>query len=316
MLAEGTVLEVDKDLRQRLGISPTSSILKYVRIKHRVTPITDKFTIERIEGPVRKPGLSNAGRKRKARPGIKREYERMQKQSKCKDCSATCSIIHDQIRADLVCTECGSVQERTFGGETGDGAADFAERAQHLITKRARTSNATCYENANHFRDILMQAQGIESMRPPEGLLEKLHEYMRKNKIEPSTLTPADTFKILRETKLSRLYQHRVKITYWLSGKPPFTLTEEQSRLLCTNFQQIQQPWREAIAKSQRKNLMSYSYILFKLCEMHGITEMCDVCYLLKTNNKLRQLDAHWETICARLNWPYRPSPPFNFHHK
>jgi hypothetical protein len=314
MIAEGTVLDIDQDLRQKLGISPGSSILNFVKVRHQVAPVVDQHTIERIEGPERKRGLSNAGRKRKARPGIKRTFEMMQKRGQCKNCKEYATILHDEQHADLVCTNCGEVQERTFGGIHGDGETDFGDRETQVVKRR--TSHATCYEESNHFRDIFMQAQGLENLKVPDGLLELMKEYMQVNRIEQTTLKPSDTYRILRDIKRPNLYKHRVKLTYFLSGVPPFTLNQDQTKLVCQDFEEIREPWRLVKNTTLRKNLLSYSFLLFKICERHGFFELCEVCYLLKTNSKLHALDEIWKTFCEILGWTFIPSPTFNSHYK
>lgn len=315
-LANGPVLDINRDLRDKWKIKQSASILNFVTLTHEIQPITDKVTIERLEGTKVRKSKSNAGRKRKPRPGIVRSYERRKQQGQCVDCKLYGTIVHDEEHADMVCTACGRVQCQTLGGAEGNGELEYNDM-QARVTRRPRQPQVTCYDNANHFRDTLMQAQGLENLKLPARVLPAMHAYIRNRRMSLKDLEPSDTYCILRDLKLSHLYKHKVKLTYLLSGKEPFALNAQQTEQLCYNFQEIQEPFKK-LSKERfpRKNLISYSYILFKLSEIHQYDKICEVCYLLKTNSKLHLLDAIWKEICEKLAWPFYPSPTFNNHYK
>ena len=53
---------------------------------------------------------------------------------------------------------------------------------------------------------------------------------------------------------------------------------------------------------------MSYSYVLFKFCEMLGYTQFLECFSLLKGVDKLKKQDEYFSAVCAKLGWPFIPS--------
>ena len=58
----------------------------------------------------------------------------------------------------------------------------------------------------------------------------------------------------------------------------------------------------------ERKNFLSYSYVLHKFCELLEYDNL--LCYfsLLKSREKLQEQDKIWKKICEELKWEYIPS--------
>jgi hypothetical protein len=314
-IVDGPILERDDNLRAMYGVNPEATILNYLIVKHHAMPIEDKTTIISIEGPPRKPRQSQAGRKPRRRPGIRHMY-RPKNEQLCSHCQAVNSIDEDPVRAELVCRECSVVVGKS------DGQLDFDDQThmETLYNNNSNNGTGQCYDNANHFRDILLQIQGLEPMKLPKPeLMDEMREYMRTHCIKQTTLTPSGTYKILQAMGLTTLYKHKVKLTYMLSGIPPKTLDVGQVEKLCLEFQKIQGPMLRAMERRKRKNFPSCNYILFKFCEMFQWHDICNVCYLLKTNSKLDKLDEIWKEVCEDLkdeDYEFIPSPTFNTHHK
>ena len=57
-----------------------------------------------------------------------------------------------------------------------------------------------------------------------------------------------------------------------------------------------------------RKNFLSYSYVLHKFCELLELDELLVYFPLLKSREKLQQQDFIWKKICKDLKWQYIPS--------
>ena len=76
---------------------------------------------------------------------------------------------------------------------------------------------------------------------------------------------------------------------------------EEQMRNM---FRIIQEPFETHKPKT-RSNFLSYSYCLYKFCELLSEDEYL-VCFpLLKSREKLHQQDVIWRKITKQLNWEY-----------
>ena len=75
-------------------------------------------------------------------------------------------------------------------------------------------------------------------------------------------------------------------------------------------FAQMQEPFEQVREKlfPERKNFLSYSYILFKFCEILGLDEFKQNFQLLKGRDKLHKQDQIFRAICEKLNWSFTPS--------
>ena len=76
---------------------------------------------------------------------------------------------------------------------------------------------------------------------------------------------------------------------------------EEQLRTL---FKEIQIPFSNNCPPN-RKNFLSYSYVLHKFCELLEYDYLLPYFPLLKSREKLLQQDQIWKLICADLNWQF-----------
>ena len=62
------------------------------------------------------------------------------------------------------------------------------------------------------------------------------------------------------------------------------------------------------VCPKNRKNFLSYSYVLHKFCELLELDDLLVYFPLLKSREKLQQQDRIWEKICRSLQWQYIPS--------
>ena len=74
---------------------------------------------------------------------------------------------------------------------------------------------------------------------------------------------------------------------------------EDKLRLM---FHAIQAPF-EKHKPENRKNFLSYSFCLYKLCELLGHDEYLPCFPLLKSKEKLYVQDQIWFKICDELRW-------------
>jgi hypothetical protein len=65
--------------------------------------------------------------------------------------------------------------------------------------------------------------------------------------------------------------------------------------------------WK-AIVDPKRRNFLSYSYVLFKFCQLLGWTQYLQYFSLLKGKEKLRKMDEIWRGICLEMEWDFIPS--------
>jgi hypothetical protein len=80
----------------------------------------------------------------------------------------------------------------------------------------------------------------------------------------------------------------------------PQTL-EDKLRMM---FKHIEKAW-EKNKPADRKNFLSYSYTLYKMCELLGEDEYLPCFQLLKSKEKLYKQDQMWKAICKELQWEW-----------
>jgi hypothetical protein len=69
-------------------------------------------------------------------------------------------------------------------------------------------------------------------------------------------------------------------------------------------FKEIQGPFLKHCPKN-RKNFLSYSYVLFKFCQLLDKDEFLPHFSLLKSREKLHVQDQIWKKICVDVNWEF-----------
>ena len=72
-------------------------------------------------------------------------------------------------------------------------------------------------------------------------------------------------------------------------------------------FMMIQEPW-EIYKPKGRKKFLSYSYILYKFCELLELDDLLEYFPLLKSPEKLKEQDQVWKKFCGYLKWEYYPT--------
>lgn len=123
--------------------------------------------------------------------------------------------------------------------------------------------------------------------------------------LNPEKLTYRVVRNFLSSAGFSARFENIPKIIGMLTGQSPLGFTVEQKQKLYDTFESIQESFQRH--KGRRKNLLSYSYITYKFCEMLGYHEFLPMLQLLATKN-LMEADSIWENICRDQGYPYIPT--------
>ena len=161
------------------------------------------------------------------------------------------------------------------------------------------------YKRRNHFIEVLSQYQGRETTEIPEDVYIEILQELDKNRItKPTDLTNTKLRSILKKIEQNRYYEHIPFIIYQLTGLKPPTITSKTRKRLIEMFNDIQIPFAK-YCPPDRRNFLSYSYILYKFFELLELDEHLPYLNLLKSRDKLHQQDVIWEKICDDLKWEY-----------
>jgi hypothetical protein len=161
------------------------------------------------------------------------------------------------------------------------------------------------YNRINHFNEWLAQSQGKETTDIPEEIFDKIYIELKKNKIDNMAVLDYEKIKsILKKTKVNKYYEHIPYILNRITGKLSPQLSPELEEKLRNMFRDIQGPFIK-YSPPNRKNFLSYSYVIHKFLEILGEDKYIKYFPLLKSREKLHQQEIIFEKICTDLNWQF-----------
>ena len=161
------------------------------------------------------------------------------------------------------------------------------------------------YKKINHFNEWLAQFQAKESTEIPDDVYDAILFQLKREQItNMSTLKPTKLREILRKMKCSKYYEHIPHIINRLNGQNAPFMSREDEEKLRHMFREIQPSFKKHCPKG-RRNFLSYSYVLYKFCELLEMDEYLACFPLLKNLDKLYMQDKTWKLICEDMGWGY-----------
>jgi hypothetical protein len=161
------------------------------------------------------------------------------------------------------------------------------------------------YKRINHFNEWLAQFQAKESTEIPEEVFQAILEELKKERItNVETIKPAKIREILKKLKCTNFYEHVPYILNRINGKNAPVMSREIEEKLRFMFKEIQSSFVKHCPKN-RSNFLSYSYVLYKFCELLELDDYLQCFPLLKNRDKLHNQDKIWKLICQDLGWEY-----------
>jgi len=161
------------------------------------------------------------------------------------------------------------------------------------------------YKRINHFNEWLAQFQAKESTEIPVYVYDEILEELKKERISNyASLKPTKIKEILRKLHYNKYYEHVPHILNRLNGETAPVMSREIEEKLRYMFKEIQPSFQTHCPKG-RSNFLSYSYVLYKFCELLELDEYLPCFPLLKNRDKLYVQDKIWKLICQDLAWQY-----------
>jgi ribosomal protein L37AE/L43A len=248
-------------------------------------------------GASTKPSAEKDGKNRKHKIQDKEESMRhyLKDDERCQRCR-TGSVKRDVKRSLLVCEACGAATQFMDCTYSSVGFYDSPIEWQSFS-----------YRRITHFTEWLNSSQGKENSNISKATLHKIMgQLIRLGKCSADDIETKDVRLALKSLKLQRFYENAPSITSLLTGRPPPRFSDHEERLLKQMFHSIQAPFA-SVAPPERKNFLSYSYVLYKFCELLGL-KYTHLFRLLKGREKLMRQDEIWRDICHQLGWRYYPT--------
>jgi hypothetical protein len=161
------------------------------------------------------------------------------------------------------------------------------------------------YKRINHFNEWLAQFQAKESTEIPQEVYDAILVELKKERImDFRTLKASKVKEILKKLKFNKYYEHIPHIINRLNGQTGAVMSREIEEKLRYMFKEIQPSFQTHCPKD-RNNFLSYSYVLYKFCELLELDEYLPCFTLLKNRDKLYVQDKIWQKICADLSWQF-----------
>ena len=161
------------------------------------------------------------------------------------------------------------------------------------------------YKKINHLNEWLAQFQAKETTEISQTVLDQIRAELRKERIvDMSKLKPSKLKEIIKKLKLNRCYDHVAHILNRLNGISAPVLSREVEEKLRFMFKEIQFSFVKHCPK-KRSNFLSYSFVLYKFCELLELDDYLPCFPLLKSREKLHMQDKIWQKICEDMNWEF-----------
>jgi len=205
-------------------------------------------------------------------------------------------LILKNVDSLLICEECGYTDSIIINSE------------KVSYKDPPRESSYFAYKRINHFNEWLAQFQAKETTDIPEEVYKGILKELKKNNfLKLEDISYKTMREILKKLKYNKYYEHIPHIINIINGQKAPILTRQYEEQLRIMFKEIQTPFMVHCPEN-RKNFLSYSYVLHKFCELLELDHLLIYFPLLKSREKLQQQDIIWQKICNTLLWEYIPS--------
>ena len=173
---------------------------------------------------------------------------------KCHLCNST--MMYKMINSELICEKCGFTETIVINSE------------KTSYKDPPREASYFAYKRINHFNEWLAQFQAKETTEIPEEIYKNIYKEVKKNiNLDIQNITPKQVREILKKLDYNKYYEHIPHVINVLNGKKAPVLSRQEEEHLRSLFKEIQLPFSKNCPQD-RKNFLSYSYVLHKFCEL------------------------------------------------
>lgn len=194
-----------------------------------------------------------------------------------------------------VCAICGC-------HEIYDEPFSYKRKSRQLTT--ARKLSTDFYKRLVHFKFWIKRIQGKERHQVTGEDIEQVRQLLVKDNM--NGIHYWNVRNCLQRLKMQRHYNHCVYIMSKIRGKPLVMMTKNQEQILIEMFMTLQHSF--SLLSSSRVNMLSYPYVIKKLCELKGWFNMARIIPTLKSNVRIMMQDDLWRKICEDKKWRFIPT--------
>jgi hypothetical protein len=186
---------------------------------------------------------------------------------------------------------------------------------------RVNVINRFIYNRVIHFNDCIKQYQGKQNCKIPEAVFENLEKKFLSHRLliltnekniqhpDPvrySKITREHILMFLKDLKYTKQYENTNLIYYMLTNKRVDDITHLEDKLI-DDFKKLICLYDEEQnkEKTERKNFLNSSYLLFQLLRRHGHQCKIENFAILKTIDRKIFHDEICKNLFSRLRWKF-----------
>ena len=189
----------------------------------------------------------------------------------------------------LVCDHCGVVQPGLVFYESMYGR-DLARRSGN-------------YKRIHHWHERVSQLLLLESEIPHDQML----AIAQKLCDGTYTVINKDAVRaVLRSLNMQLYIEKWLQIIFRVTRIAPPIPGNLLIHKLDEMFQSLQEPFN-CFRAQKRKNFLNYNYVFCRLFQRLDCTQFCMFFPLIKSKQKLLQLDEMWQAMAESLKWEVKP---------
>lgn len=225
----------------------------------------------------------------------------------CPECWSTgyIRITHQGYR---VCAHCGIViDEHCIETSPFSAGYGLPVPIQVNTTFRVKREASTDYvKRLSHFRHWIKCIRGFDTKRITKQDIESIKGFMEAHHLDQEN--PLMVRFSLQRLRRPKLYPYVNYIVRCLTGKVLVDLSEQHVRILCQMFMEVQPFFVKSAHVEDRTNMISYSYLIAKMSQALGWSDLSNAMVFPKSRFKLLALDRLWKEMCHRMQLPFLPS--------
>lgn len=161
------------------------------------------------------------------------------------------------------------------------------------------------YKPVSHLDDIMRNMEGSEPSVVPASVLETIIRYLKSKRVPPEEVTIPVVRQAISALQL-KYTEHTVQVYSRLTGRAPRRMTTYMKDQIRIMFHMQEEPYRRYC--KDRSNSLSFTYTLYKFCELLGYWEMLEPLPLLRGTNNLADHDSIFSKVCNELQWDFVPT--------
>lgn len=291
--------DIDQIKGQRMSYVKQNSELYFKFMEHNSRPTRQMYTLDDIKQTqtfvARKENSEKFLLYQKYRANIDPDHvyapsNLINEENYCFDCESF-RVLHTDD-ATMICEKCRSQTIMSIFPERPSAKDPPAE--SHLYQ----------YKRYVHFCDCLDNLQGKESASIPKTVLDTVTMEIHRTRMDTKLdyLTEEDIREFLKKhknKKFDQYYDHATQILFKITNMQPIQMTPEMEENLKIMFIAIQEPFD--LFKDKRRNFSSYSYIIYKFCQLLEYKDFLPKLRLHKDHQKLHEHDMIWKKICEHM---------------